>query len=181
MKRMTIALTLLICSMAFANEEAPPSSEVPAVTSTSSTKVISTTTTVTSGVPVKPKRAAKVKKTQTTNGYEFKFEVLLDGKPASQPLVHVKAGQPASFEIDQPNGDKTAIELTAKDDTMDGKPGILIDLIMANVSKNGSKLVFATPKLMVFDDSEEAEISISAQRPGQADIKIKVIAARKSL
>lgn len=114
----------------------------------------------------------------STNGYDLKMEVSMNGKHVSSPRVITKEGETASITQDS-NGNKMFVEVVATEKPTDNKKAIHMNFVVGTISPTGEKKIEATPQIITMEN-EKATISVGNKK-GKSDFSLTVIAKRKAL
>ena len=108
--------------------------------------------------------------------YKIDMEVFVDGKRVSKPSVTLQDGTDAQFTSKSPNGEETFLEVTAKEGTITGVDGILMEMQVGFKDRFGNKRVAAKPRLLS-KDGGTAQVIINDKESGK-DVIIKAVATR---
>jgi hypothetical protein len=114
----------------------------------------------------------------STNGYDLKMELSMNGKHVSSPRVITKEGETASITQDS-NGEKIFMDVIATEKPTDNKQAILMKFVVGTISATGEKKIVSTPQIIALEN-QKAEIKVGNQ-PGKEDLALSVIATRKAL
>jgi type II secretory pathway component GspD/PulD (secretin) len=113
----------------------------------------------------------------STNAYDLKMELSLNGRPLSSPHLVVKEGEKASILQDS-NGEKTFVDVVTTEKMMDGERVVFMDFKIGTISATGERKVIASPQITTFEN-EKAKISVGED--GKEDVSLSVVATRKTL
>ena len=114
----------------------------------------------------------------SSNAYELKMELSMNGKHVSSPRIITEEGKPASV-IQDSDGKKMFIDLIATENKTENKQAILMKFVIGTMSAAGEKKILYTPQIITLEN-KKAEIKIGDQ-PGKEDLSLSVVAIRKTL
>ncbi|MFP5518733.1 MAG: hypothetical protein ACLGGX_02425 [Bdellovibrionia bacterium] len=112
-----------------------------------------------------------------TNGYDLRMDLSLNGKHISSPRLIVKAGEKATIN-QKTDTAESFIEVIATESSVQNHKGILMNFVIGIVSKNGERIIKATPQVLA-KENEPAQVTVG-QNIGD-EFSLSVVASRKSL
>ncbi|MFN7728293.1 MAG: hypothetical protein ACK5P7_03980 [Bdellovibrio sp.] len=113
----------------------------------------------------------------STNGYDLKIDLSMNGKQVSTPRLILKAGEVGKIN-QSTDGEKSFIEVVATEGQVQKHKGILMNFTVGHISKNGERTIVSKPQILA-KENEPASITIS-EKDG-TEISLSVLAKRKSL
>ncbi len=113
----------------------------------------------------------------STNAYDLKMELSLNGKHVSSPRLTVKAGETAYIN-QKTDIEESFIEVVATEGAIQNHQGILMNFIVGVIDQNGQRVIKAKPQILA-NENEAAQITIGENNGDE--ISLSVIATRKSL
>ncbi len=114
----------------------------------------------------------------STNAYDLKIELSMNGKYVSSPRLITEEGKQASI-TQESEGKKIFIDVIATEKPTGSKQAILMKFVIGTISATGEKKIVSTPKIITLEN-KKAEITIGDQ-PGKEDLSLSVVATRKTL
>jgi hypothetical protein len=113
----------------------------------------------------------------STNGYDLKMDLSLNGKHVSSPRLIVRAGETA-YISQKTDTEETFIEVVADEGSIQNHQGILMNFTVGIIDQNGQRVIKATPQIL----SKENEASqIRVGKSSSDEISLSVVATRKSI
>lgn len=113
----------------------------------------------------------------STQAFDVKAEVSVDGKLITNPHIMTKPNELASISQKVENNREILIELTASDyKSKDTKDGIMMKFAVSRIEA-GKRTLISTPQIVALP-GEEAEIAVGQTATKTESVKIKVIATR---
>jgi len=112
-----------------------------------------------------------------SNGYDLKMELSMNGKKVSSPRLIVVEGAKGSVTQDDGNG-KTFIEVVATEGEFQHHKGILMNLVVGTIAKDGTKTILAKPQILA-KENEPAQITVGEK--DKETLSLSVLASRKTL
>lgn len=113
----------------------------------------------------------------STNGYDLKMDLSLNGKHVSSPRLIVKAGETASIS-QKTDTEESFIEVVATEGSIQNHQGILMNFIVGVIDQNGQRVIKAKPQILA-NENEAAQITVGENNGDE--ISLSVVATRKSL
>lgn len=114
----------------------------------------------------------------STNGYDIKMELSMNGKYVASPRVITKVGETASITQDS-NGEKVFVEVNATEKPTNNKQAILMKFVVGTISATGEKKIVSTPQIITVEN-QKAKITVGTPQ-GQEAFSLSVIATREIL
>jgi len=115
----------------------------------------------------------------SSNAYDLKMDLSLDGKHVSSPRVVVKEGEPAT--VTQENGSKKQfIEVIATEGSIQNHKGILMKFTVGTIGENGERTIVAKPQVLA-KEGEPAKITQSDTKSGVEHLSLSVVAKKTTL
>jgi type II secretory pathway component HofQ len=115
----------------------------------------------------------------SSNAYDLKMDLSLDGKHVSSPRVVVNEGEPAI--VTQDNGaKKLSIEVVATEGSIQNHQGIMMRFAISTIGENGERTVIARPQILA-KEGEPAKITQSDSKSGSEQLSISVTAHKTTL
>jgi len=115
----------------------------------------------------------------STNSYDLKMALSLNGSPVSSPRLIVKEGETATY-TEKTKAGENFIEVTATEGTVQNHRGIMMKFVVGTIDINGKKSVISEPQVLA-KDNEPAQITIGKKGDSPPQISLSVIAKRKVL
>jgi hypothetical protein len=113
----------------------------------------------------------------STNGYDLKMDLSLNGKLVSSPRLIVKAGETAYIN-QKTDTEESFIEVVASEGSIQNHQGILMNFIVGVIDQNGQRVIKAKPQILA-NENEAAQITVGENNGDE--ISLSVVATRKSL
>lgn len=113
----------------------------------------------------------------STNGYDLKMDLSLNGKHISSPRVIVKAGETATI-TQKTDTEESFIEVVATEGSIQNHKGILMNFVVGVIGKNGERTIKAKPQVLA-KENEAAQITVGENNGDE--VSLSVVANRKSL
>lgn len=113
----------------------------------------------------------------STNGYDLKMDLSLNGKHVSSPRLIVKAGETAYIN-QKTDTEESFIEVVATEGSIQNHQGILMNFIVGVIDQNGQRVIKAKPQILA-KENEAAQITVGENNGDE--ISLSVVATRKSL
>lgn len=113
----------------------------------------------------------------STNGYDLKMDLSLNGKHVSSPRLIVKAGETAYIN-QKTDTEESFIEVVATEGSIQNHQGILMNFIVGVIDQNGQRVIKAKPQILA-NENEAAQITVGENNGDE--ISLSVVATRKSL
>lgn len=113
----------------------------------------------------------------STNGYDLKMELSLNGKHISSPRVIVKAGETATV-TQKTDTEESFIEVVATEGKVQNHKGIMMNFVVGVIGKDGERTIKAKPQILA-KENEPAQITIGGKNGDE--VSLSVIANRKAL
>ncbi len=115
----------------------------------------------------------------STNAYDLKMDLSLNGKHVSSPHVIAKEGKPAT--ITQENSSNGHfIEVIATEGSIQNHKGILMKFVVGTIGKNGERTIISRPQV-VAKEGEPAKITQSDSKNGAEYLSLSVTAKKTTL
>lgn len=114
----------------------------------------------------------------STNGYDLKMDLSMNGKHISSPRVIVKAGETATI-TQKTDTEESFIEVVATEGEVQNHKGIVMKFTVGTISKNGQRTIVSKPQILAMEN-EKAEI-IVGEDGGKEQLSLSVVAKRKAL
>lgn len=114
----------------------------------------------------------------TTNGYDLKMDLSLNGKHISSPRVIVKESETATI-TQKTDTEETFIEVVAAEREIQNHKGILMKFTVGTISKDGQRTIISKPQILA-NENEKAQITVG-KSGGSVNLSLSVLAQRKSL
>lgn len=115
----------------------------------------------------------------TTNGYDLKMDLSLNGKKISSPRLYVKEGEVASIE-QKNNTDSSYIEVKATESIVDKKKRIKMNFTVGIVDKFGQKVITSKSNVIA-KENETVKVVLSENEDNSKHLSLSIVAKRKSL
>ncbi|MFV8250539.1 hypothetical protein [Bdellovibrio bacteriovorus] len=112
----------------------------------------------------------------STNGYDLKMHLSLNGKHISSPRIIVKAGETATI-TQKTNTEETFIEVVATEGEIQNNKGILMNLVVGTIGRDGKRTVISKPQILTKENSP-ASIQVSGK---DGEVSLSVVAKRRTL
>lgn len=113
----------------------------------------------------------------TTNGYDLKMDLSMNGKRVSSPRIIVKAGEKGT--INQKTGtEESFIEVVATEGQVQNHKGIMMNFTVGYIGKNGERNIVSKPQILA-KENEPALITVG-EKDG-TELSLSVVVKRKSL
>ena len=115
----------------------------------------------------------------STNGYNLKMDLSLNGKHVSSPSLMTKAGQKATVTQKTDSG-QTFIEVVANEGIKKGNRGVLMKFVVGMISKSGKRTILSRPQILA-RENQPAEIVVSKGSESKPEVALSVIVQRRQL
>lgn len=115
----------------------------------------------------------------SSNAYDLKMDLSINGKHVSSPRVIVKEGEPATI-AQKTGAEEQFIEVVATEGSVHSHKGILMKFTVGTIGKNGERIIVSKPQILA-KEGESAKITESDTNTGKEHISLSVIAQRKTL
>ena len=115
----------------------------------------------------------------TTNGYDLKFDLSLNGKRISTPRVYVLEGAVASVEQKSATN-SSYIEVKATEVLVSNKKRIKMSFTVGIIDKFGDKTV-TSKQNVIARENELVKVTLSENEDNSKHLALSVVAKRKSL
>ncbi len=113
----------------------------------------------------------------SSNGYDLKMDLSMNGKHVSSPQLIVKAGEKATINQNT-NGIENFIEVVATEGSIQNHKGILMNFVVGVIGKNGERIIKSTPQILA-KENQAAQITVGEN--STETVSLTVIAKRKAL
>lgn len=114
----------------------------------------------------------------STNEYDLKMDLSINGKHVSSPRVIAKEGETTSMTQDS-NGEKIFMDVIATEQVINNKQSILMKFVIGRFSETGERTILSTPQIITIDN-KRAQITVGDKQEKE-DLALSVIATRKAL
>jgi hypothetical protein len=111
------------------------------------------------------------------NTYKLDMKLSVDGKHTASPKMIVKEGETATI-TQQSKNQKTFIEVIAKEGKIKDQNGIIMNMIIGTMNKDGSRKTLSKPMVFV-KDGEKAEFSMNDD--ASHGVSLSILAKRQNL
>ena len=108
--------------------------------------------------------------------YQIEMELIVDGRTVSKPTVVIQEGTKGTVTTNNANGEETFLEVTAKEGSITGVNGILMEMQVGFKDRAGKRRVAAKPRLLS-KSGGKAQIIMNDKETGK-DVVIKAVATR---
>ncbi len=113
----------------------------------------------------------------STNGYDLKMDLSVNGKQISSPRVMVKAGETATIN-QKTETEESFIEVVATEGSIQNHKGILMKFTVGVIAQNGERVIKSQPQVLA-KENEKTQVTIGENNGDE--ISLSVVAKRKSL
>lgn len=113
----------------------------------------------------------------STNAYDLKMDLWMNGKHVSSPRIIVKAGEMGSIS-QKTDTEESFIEVVATEGQFQNHKGIMMNFTVGYIGKNGERTVVSKPQILA-KENEPALITVG-EKDG-TELSLSVVAKRKSL
>lgn len=116
----------------------------------------------------------------STNFYDLKMDILINGKHSFSPRILVKEGQVGSFtQKNISTGEESFIDVVAsKSMIKDINNGVLMKFTIGTIDKNGTKHIIGQPQVIA-KENQQAKITEGTTRNGSEVLSLSVIATKR--
>lgn len=113
----------------------------------------------------------------STNGYDLKMDLSMNGKHVSSPRIIVKAGEKGTIN-QKTDTEESFIEVVATEGQVQNNKGIMMNFTVGYIGKNGERTIVSKPQILA-KENEPAQITVG-EKDG-TELSLSVVAKRKSL
>lgn len=113
----------------------------------------------------------------STNGYDLKMDLSMNGKHVSSPRIIVKAGEKGTIN-QKTDTEESFIEVVATEGQVQNNKGIMMNFTVGYIGKNGERTIVSKPQILA-KENEPALITVG-EKDG-TELSLSVVAKRKSL
>jgi type II secretory pathway component GspD/PulD (secretin) len=114
----------------------------------------------------------------TTNGYDLKMDLSLNGKHISSPRVIVKASETATI-TQKTDTEETFIEVIAAEGEIQNHKGILMKFTVGTINKDGKRTIISKPQILA-KENEKSQITVGESGSSE-NLSLSVLAKRRAL
>ena len=115
----------------------------------------------------------------SSNAYDLKMDLSLNGKHVSSPRVIVNEGEPATI-TQKTDSEGMFIEVVATEGSVQNHKGIMMKFTIGTIGKNGERIIIAKPQVLA-RENEPAKITQSEEGSQREQLSLSVVAKRKAL
>jgi hypothetical protein len=112
----------------------------------------------------------------SSNAYDLKMDLSLNGKHLSSPRVIVKEGEVATI-TQKTESEENFIEVTATENMVMHHRGIKMNFTVGTIAKDGKRIVASKPQVLV-EENKPAQLMMNG---GSAQLSLSVVAQRKEM
>lgn len=113
----------------------------------------------------------------STNSYDLKMDLSLNGKHVSSPRIIVKEGEVASITQKTANEEQFIDVIATKSEMRNISNGILMKFTVGTIDKNGVKHISARPQVIT-KENVQAKIT-QGNNEGKEELSLSVIASKQ--
>lgn len=113
----------------------------------------------------------------STNGYDLKMDLSMNGKHVSSPRIILKAGEKGTIN-QKTDTEESFIEVVATEGQVQNNKGIMMNFTVGYIGKNGERTIVSKPQILA-KENEPALITVG-EKDG-TELSLSVVAKRKSL
>lgn len=106
-----------------------------------------------------------------TNVYELQIDLTLNQKPTISKQLSIADGSKVTIS-EEGKGVTTTVEVTAKEGAIQNTKGIVFDLVIGTIAKDGKKTILSRPQILA-KENEPAEIT-SANNENEISLSLLV-------